>query len=107
MISSQDWTLPEAASQKIPQSWGDAQPNKKKPGWRWRDPTNQGNGVRIDRGDADSSFPSQQVDHVILRKEGQVIGKNGQPIAGSIKNNPTEAHIPLDEWLEWQTWYAP
>ena len=79
---------------------------KKKPGWRWRDPTNKGNGVRIDKGDADSSFPSQQVDHVLIRKAGQVIGKNGQPIAGSIKNSPTEAHIPLDEWLQWQTWYA-
>jgi hypothetical protein len=73
VISSQDWTVPEAASQKIPESWGDAQPNKKKPGWRWRDPANQGNGVRIDRGDADSSFPSQRVDHVILRKDGQPI----------------------------------
>ena len=107
MASNENWTVPQAVRKQIPQEWEPGQPNKKKPGWRWQDPMNQGNGVRIDRGDTNSHHPSQQVDHVIVRKDGQVIGRNGQPITGSIKSNPTEAHIPLQEWLGWKTWYAP
>lgn len=107
MVSSEDWRVPEAGREKIPEEWGSGQPNKKKPGWRWQDPMNQGNGVRIDQGNPTSNYPSQQVDHVVVRREGQVIGRNGQPIEGSIRSNPTDAHIPLDEWLQWRTWYAP
>ncbi|KYC39214.1 hypothetical protein WA1_31195 [Scytonema hofmannii PCC 7110] len=107
MVSGEDWTVPEMACNKIPKYWGSGQANKKKPGWRWQDPTNQGNGVRIDEGNPNNSHLSQQVDHVVVRRNGQVIGRNGQPIAGSIKTNPTEAHIPLNEWLQWKTWYEP
>ncbi|NJO15056.1 MAG: hypothetical protein HC877_04700 [Thioploca sp.] len=30
---------------QIPLEWGGGQPNKKKPGRRWEDPNNEGNGV--------------------------------------------------------------
>jgi RHS repeat-associated protein len=99
--------IPQAAKDKIPPEWGDGQPNRKGDGTRWQDPDDQGNGVRIDEGDPDNSQPSQQVDHVIVRNGGQVIGRDGQPIGGSIKQDPTNAHIPLSEWLKWSKWNKP
>lgn len=64
------------------------------------------NGGRIDQGDLGPSFPSQRVDHVIGRSGGNVLGPDGLPIAGSIKQNP-QAHIPLDDWLTWTSWNTP
>lgn len=43
-------------------------------------------GVRIDRGNPNSPLPSQQVDHAIMRRDGEVIGRDGRPISGSIKD---------------------
>lgn len=92
---------------KLPSSWGPGIPNSKKVGTKWFDPAApKANGVRIDQGDPGSSFPSQQVDHVIVRSGGNVLGPDGLPITGSIKQNP-QAHIPLDDWLTWTSWNAP
>lgn len=46
----------------------------------------------------------QRVDHVIVRNNGQVIGRNGSPIQGSIRDNAVQAHIPLSEYRGWSTW---
>jgi hypothetical protein len=92
---------------KLPEAWGKGRANKKGVGFRWQDPKNQGNGVRIDEGNPNSSFPSQQVDHVIVRVNGRVIGRDGQPISGTINDDPTNAHIPLSEWQTWSTWDSP
>jgi hypothetical protein len=104
------WKIPNEAENKIPDEWV-KEPNKKarkgKEGFRWKDPNNKGNGIRIDRGDPNHRFTSQQVDHVIVNNDGKVIGRNGQPIKGSIKNDPDNAHIPLSEWQNWQNWYSP
>lgn len=82
-------------------------PNSKKVGTKWFDPAApKANGVRIDQGAPGSSFPSQQVDHVIVRSGGNVLGPDGLPITGSMKQNP-QAHIPLDDWLTWSSWNAP
>jgi hypothetical protein len=95
------------ARSKLPSSWGPGVPNSKKPGTRWFDPgARQSNGVRIDQGSPGSTYPSQQVDHVIVRSGGNVLGPDGLPITGSIKQNP-QAHIPLDDWLSWTSWNAP
>lgn len=99
--------LDDVARSKVPAAWGPGAPNNKGIGARWTDPTNPGNGIRIDQGNPANSQISQQVDHVVVRHNGQVIGRNGQPIRGSIKENAIEAHIPLTEWLTWTEWFAP
>ncbi|MDA3647200.1 hypothetical protein LZ318_12935 [Saccharopolyspora indica] len=92
---------------KIPGEWGRGSDNRKGIGHRWSDPHNQGNGIRIDKGDPNSPSPSQRVDHVVVRHNGQVIGRDGRPISGSIKENAEQAHIPLSEWKQWWGWNAP
>lgn len=103
--------VPPEISAKIPVSWGQGQPNRKKEGWRWEDPEDKGNSVRWDKGDARSRWPSQREDHVRVTKGGKVIGPDGQPI------NPTpevprpaqtgEAHIPASEYGKWLNWGEP
>lgn len=93
---------------KFPTTWGPGKPNKSGVGWRWFDPDNPvGNGVRIDQGNPSSPFPTQRVDHVVVRRDGKVLGRNGQPIEGSIKEDPINAHIPLSEYQNWSTWHSP
>jgi hypothetical protein len=100
--------LNAAARAKVPASWGAGSPTAKGTGTRWFDPQNpSGSGVRIDQGNPASKWPTQQVDHVIVRRNGVVVGRDGRPISGSIKDNPVEAHIPLSEWLTWSEWWRP
>lgn len=94
------------ARTKLPGSWGPGVPNKKNVGTRWFDPSNPGNGVRIDQGSPGSPQLSQQVDHVVVRSGGKVIGPDGKPIVGSLSENP-QAHIPLTDWMSWSSWNAP
>jgi RHS repeat-associated protein len=94
------------ARAKLPNSWGPGTPNTKGVGTRWFDPANKGNGIRIDQGIPGSSFPSQQVDHVVVRSGGRILGPDGKPIVGSLSENP-QAHIPLSDWLTWSSWGAP
>ena len=101
------WHPGQQAADKLPPAWGNGKPNSKGDGWRWQDPSNPGNGVRIDRGNPGNSQPSQQLDHVIVRHNGRVIGRDGSPINGSISDNPQQAHIPLVEWLQWTNWFGP
>ena len=100
--------LDDAATSKVPSGWGTGRPNKKGVGTRWVDPANpKTNGIRIDQGNPASPLTTQQVDHVVVRSGGEVIGRDGNPISGSIRDNYEMAHIPLDEWLTWSTWNAP
>jgi len=101
------WKLPPGAAEKVPKEFGDPIPNKKGDGWRWFGPKKTGNYVRIDRGQPDSSWPSQRNDHVIINKDGKVIGRDGRPLNAAIDKDPENAHIPLDEWMKWGSWYAP
>ncbi|MET7339552.1 RHS repeat-associated core domain-containing protein [Nonomuraea sp. NPDC005650] len=97
---------PRGATKKIPESWmGKA--NKKGIGTRWEDPKNPGNGVRIDKGNPKNPQPSQRQDHVVVRRNGKVIGRDGKPINGSVKNDFDNAHIPYREWKKWGKWYEP
>jgi len=100
-------TVPPEVIDKIPAEWGDGDDNRKGKGTRWQDPNNKGSGVRVDKGDPNNSQPSQQVDHVIVRDKGVVIGRDGNPINGSIKQDPTNAHIPLSEYVNWSSWNKP
>jgi len=101
------WSPGKAASDKVPSGWGPPTAPKKGVGVRWTDPGNKGNGIRIDAGNPANSQVTQQVDHVVVRQNGQVVGRSGQPISGSIADSAVEAHIPLSEWLTWSNWYAP
>lgn len=62
--------------------------------------------MRIDQGNPDDSQALQQVDHVVVNKGGKVLGPDGMPIPGAIKDHP-EAHIPLTEWMKWKSWDTP
>lgn len=92
---------------KLPKEWGDGRRNKSGVGTRWfppRAPSREG--VRVDRGKPDAHWPSQRVDHVVVRHDGEVIGPDGRGIVGRIDENP-QAHIPLTEWLKWRRWWTP
>ncbi|WP_273863321.1 DUF637 domain-containing protein, partial [Pseudomonas sp. B3G-3] len=100
------WDVPDTTISKLPESWA-VSPNKKGTGFRWQDPKNKGNGVRIDKGEPHISQPTQQVDHVIVRSNGQVIGRDGKPVVGSIKDHAEQVHIPLSEYKKWKSWNSP
>ncbi len=108
--NSDPWNIPDKVEVLIPNNWV-KKPNKKtrkgKEGFRWEDLQNQGNGIRIDRGDPQNNQISQQVDHVVVRHNGKVVGRDGKPISGKIKEDFNNAHIPLDEWQNWQNWHSP
>jgi hypothetical protein len=94
---------------RMPGSWGDGMPNRDGTGWRWLDPNNpSGNGVRIDRGDPLNPNLSQQVDHVVVRYNGRLVGPDGSllPASARLKDYP-QAHIPRSVYQTWSTWYAP
>ena len=98
----------ERLSQLIPEEWGIGQSTQKGVGWRWSDPENpSGFGIRIDEGLPSSPQLSQRVDHVIVRYNGRVIGRDGNAIPGSIADYGLLAHIPLSDWLTWAAWYSP
>jgi RHS repeat-associated protein len=98
----------QQVSTKIPPEWGPGKPNNKGVGWRWLDPQNPaGEGVRIDQGNPLSTYPSQRVDHVVVRYNGVVRNRQGAPVPGGVASDPLNTHIPLDEWLTWKTWFSP
>jgi hypothetical protein len=73
----EEWSVPQSVRDKFPESWGAGAPNSKGVGQRWQDPKNKGNGVRVDQGNPLNSQPVQQ------------------------------AHIPLSEYMKWETWFSP
>ncbi len=96
----------EQGAARVPSAWGDGVANSKGVGTRWFDPAApKANGIRIDEGIPGSSWPSQQVDHVVVRSGGRILGPDGKPIVGTLGDNP-QAHIPLSDWL-WTSWNAP
>ena len=62
---------------QVPPDWrGEALPNGR--GWRWFNPKNRGDSVRIYRGDPKASPPSEGP-YVVVTKNGEVIGRDGKP----------------------------
>jgi len=39
--------------------------------------------------------------------DGRSIGRDGNSIRGRARHDPENAHIPLVDWLRWNTWHAP
>ena len=96
--------LPEAAKNKVPPTWGDGQPTSKGIGWRWADPAKKGETIRIDQGNPNSPWPSQQQSHVTVTSEGKVIGQNGEVLSSK---ELEEAHVPLSDWKDWTDYFKP
>jgi hypothetical protein len=92
------------ATSKIPSEWGKGAAAKSG-GWKWWDPKNSGNYVRIDPGDPNSRDSFRQIDHVHVRSGGRVIGRDGKPMPPGSAGDPA-AHIPLTQWLKWSRWNA-
>ncbi|GGU48488.1 pre-toxin TG domain-containing protein [Streptomyces violascens] len=100
-----DGWLAREAYDKVPSKLkGFETVNNKGVGYRWND--GKGNGIRIDEGNLNNSQKYQQVDHVVINSGGKILGRDGKPIEGSIKENP-ESHIPLTDWLKWKEWNKP
>lgn len=98
--SASEWDGKRLTAEKIPAEWGEGRPNNEGVGWRWENPDYQGDGVRVDKGNPDSSYPAQREDHVIVRW-------GGNPLKVRIKSDPINAHIPLKDWLKWKNWNKP
>jgi hypothetical protein len=103
------WELPQEAREKM-KEFGDPVPNKKGTGFRWQTKHGQ-NDVRIDKGDPTLKYPHQQVDHVRVTRNGQVIGRDGKPIL-EVESCPKpsiepDAHIPYHEWIKWKGPHHP
>ena len=82
-------------------------PGRKPGSTRYVDPANpQGNRVRVDKGNPESPFPAQQVDHVVIQCDGRTLMRDGSllPPNSRIDEFPAETHIPFDEWLKWKNW---
>lgn len=90
----------------IPHSWGAGQATNSGIGVRFQDPSNPGNSVRIDMGRPNSPLPSQQVDHVVVNRDGRIIDRSGAPIGGPLSANPA-AHIPAGDDSGWSSWNRP
>lgn len=102
------WNPSKYIGNKLPKEWGKGVPNRRGVGTRWSDPKNPaGNGVRVDRGNPKSPYTSQKVDHIVVRKDGTILGRDGKPIKGSLKNDPENGHIPASEYVKWKKWDAP
>ena len=97
-----NWQIPKTIISRFPKTWS-VNPNRKGIGFRWSDPNNKGNGVRVDKGNPDHSHAAQRVDHVVVRSNGRIIGRDGKPVQGSIKQNYNNAHIPLSEYMGWKS----
>lgn len=102
--------IKKEASEKIPKEWGEGEQSEKGEGWRWKNPDNPGDEVRIMKGDPNSHYPHQREDYVQLRENYYVIGKDGKRLSGGTGERLSyrpEAHIPFREWIKWSTRFKP
>ncbi|WP_374199128.1 putative T7SS-secreted protein [Actinotalea ferrariae] len=109
-MTPEGWPVPEwlaDAARRIPEEWGVGAPNKKGIGFRWYSPDYQSHGVRVDEGHPSSPFPTQQIHHVVVRKDGAVLGRDGLPLTSSVAVEAERSHIPLSEWMTWSDWGTP
>jgi filamentous hemagglutinin len=93
--------MKQAGQSKVPSNWGEGKVSDKGDGWRWQDPNNVGNNVRIMKGNPNSPKPEQQVDYVKITSGGKVIDTNANPLADA---QGARSHIPLSNWLNWNSW---
>jgi hypothetical protein len=106
-VLAADELLRDDVQAKIPSSWGEAKPAPSGEGWEWVDPENPRNKVRVDPGNEKlpEGYKGRE-DHVHVESGGAALDENGETAPGSNIHAP-EAHIPLETYLEWETWNAP
>jgi RHS repeat-associated protein len=78
---------------KIPTDWKFS-PSKKGGGYRFSDPRNPNNNIRVMPGDPNSPNTAQQQPYVKYQKAGQNYDRNGNPVQG----DSAAAHIPLQSY---------
>jgi hypothetical protein len=64
---------------QIPENWL-GRPTESAPGWRWDDPNDAGNSVRIFAGDPTTQSPSEREPYVVVVSGGKTIGRDGTHI---------------------------
>jgi hypothetical protein len=74
----------EERPHQIPENWV-GRPTESAKGWRWDDPNDAGNSVRIFAGDPNSPSPSKRQAYVIVISGGTVIGRDGKPMLGNVE----------------------
>lgn len=112
-IEKHGWDIPNEVFDKIPgETFPDWRHNRQNVGIRFLDNNNgKTHSVRIDQGNPAADLPAQRVDHVRVTHNGQVIGRDGNvihPAPGVMDpGSHPNAHIPLDEWVQWKEWRKP
>ena len=77
----------------IPQSW-QATPTRKGGGWRYTNPTNAHDHVRVMPGKRTNSNPAQRAPYVKRMKDGVAYDAAGRPV----DPRSAAAHIPLQDF---------
>jgi hypothetical protein len=97
--------VPQSVVDKFPAGFAAPELTVKDGGVRWMIPPahKSPGGVRIDPARS-TGYPSQRVPHVVVRSNGKVIGRNGEPLPNA---RSADAHIPLEEYKTWRTWDHP
>ena len=73
----------KARPPQIPVDWIGSS-TRSAPGWRWDDPSNPGNSVRLFRGDPNDPDPWRREPFVVVVRDGRVVGRDGQPVPGAV-----------------------
>ena len=73
------WLTGSARPRQIPSEW-QGEPLPDGAGWRWFNPENRGDSVRMYRAGPQSADPSIHEPYVIVTVNGQIIGRDGQPL---------------------------
>lgn len=70
---------------QIPEHWiGESLPDDR--GWRWIDPEDRGNSVRIYRGIPDAPDPVDRGTYVVVTVKGEIIDSAGKPTGEFLKD---------------------
>jgi filamentous hemagglutinin len=62
-------------------------------GYRWDDPDNPGNSVRIFKGDPSAGDPAHRAPFVIVVSDGQVLDRTGAPVTDAVAKAEALSHI--------------
>ncbi|WP_137935468.1 hypothetical protein [Mesorhizobium comanense] len=89
---------------RIPRGWTVKQ-NGQGFGFTFSDPTRKQVSIRVDKGDPNSDFPSQQIDHVVVNNGRGVVGVDGNLTGISI--DPLNAHVSMDVYKGWKDILKP
>ena len=75
----------KARPPQVPPDWR-GEPLPGNAGWRWYDPANRLDSVRLYRGGPKSADPSKREPYVVITKNGELIGRDGRPLGIYLKD---------------------